>query len=122
MRAVLTNAARTAAYRIIQPKAMRIIRLALGSYNVNPKLTKIFWEHGPLRAAHHVAEAFARIKKMRRLRKLDPHELSIQFLNEIVGPFLFTVMLGVTPYPSHKEIDKKLSRVIDDFLTRHDLD
>lgn len=118
---VLINAGRTAAYRILQPKAMRIIRLALGSYNINPKLSKIFWEHGPVRAAHHVAEALSRVKKKRRLRKLDPHELSIEFANEIIGPFLFTCMLGVTPFPTHKEIDNIIERVTSDFMDRHNL-
>jgi len=119
---VLVNSGRTAAYRILQPKAMRIIRLALGSYNINPKLSKIFWQHGPVRAAHQVAEALARVKKKRRLRKIDPHNLSIEFANEIVGPFLFTTMLGVTSYPTHKEIDTAIERITSDFLIRHGLD
>lgn len=118
---VLVNAGRTAAYRILQPKAMRIIRLALGSYHINPKLCKIFWEYGPARAAHHVSEALARVKKKRKLRRLDPHQLAIDFSNEIVGSFLFTSMLGVTPFPSHKEIDAVVDRVTVSFLTRHGL-
>lgn len=119
---VLFNAGQIAAYRVFQPKGLRIIRLVLGSYNHNPKLARIFWEHGPVWAAQYIAEAIAVVKKRKRRRNIDPHELSIEFLNECVGAHLFTVILGVAKYPTHKEIDKTITRIVDDFIERHRLE
>ena len=121
LREALTHAGRVLAQWILHPEAMAVIRLALGSYNVNPKLAKIFWEHGPVRATHQVAEAVARTKKQKRLRKIDPHDVSIGFANEIVGRFLFTSMMGVTPYPKQKEINRAVEQVVDETLDRYGL-
>lgn len=121
LRDVLLDSGRAAAFRILQPKALKIIRLALGAYAQNPKLAKIFWEHGPMRAAHHVAEAISRKTARARRRKVDAHALSIAYLNECVGAFFFTTMLGVTRHPTQKQIDLELVRITDDFLERHKL-
>lgn len=119
---ILRNAGRTTAHRIFHPKGMRVVRLAISAYNQNPKPAKIFWEHGPVRAANHVAEALARVKKRTRRRAIDPHTLSIDFVNSITGPFMLTSVLGVTPLPTKKEINATVERIIDEFLERYNLE
>lgn len=122
LRTVLKTAGEAGLYRILQPRAMNVIRLALGSYSFNPRLATIFWEHGPVRAVNLVAEAINRVIEKKSLNHLDAEKLSYSFINEILGPFLFTLMIGVTTYPEKREIDEALDRIIDSFLKRHGLE
>ena len=99
-------------YRVFQPRALALIRAAIGAQHAAPRALDIYWENGPGHAQRAVEAALTRAKIS------DAPAKAKRFLNLVTGPFLLGVLVQGARLPTREEMDDALDLVVSDFLDR----
>lgn len=101
----LVDFARQFLYAITRPDVVRIRAMLIGESLRFPDLATQFYEQGPQRTLHHLAQFFARQQQAGYFVDMDPHLLADQFLSGLRSERFQKLQLGLDPTPDKIEID-----------------
>jgi len=104
--------------RVMKPRTIAVLRIALGASAQFPHVPKILWNAGPALGQKFIHQMLE-IHKQRtgKLKGKDLEALSTQFINRIFGPYLFAVLLGVQPIPKKTDMERDLKQTVRNFMT-----
>lgn len=112
----LVDFARQFLYAITRPDVVRIRAMLIGESLRFPDLATQFYEQGPQRTLHHLAQFFARQQQAGNFADMDPHLLADQFLSGLRSERFQKLQLGLEPTPDKVEIDTWVRRSTSLFL------
>lgn len=110
----LRAAGRATLYRVLQPRGMAVLQVAIGAKNTMPQIMKIYWENGPGYAESYVQAAIAKFAG--RKPSVSAKQAASRFMNIIFGPFLYGTLFADAKLPSRKKMDEELDATISSFL------
>ena len=103
--------------RVMQPKTIAVLKMAFGAGARFPHVPKIFWDKGPVMGQQFIKQMLEiHRKRTGKLKGKDLQALSMQFINRVFGPHLFTVLLGVQAIPKKAEMEKTLALTVKNFM------
>ncbi|WP_299322155.1 TetR/AcrR family transcriptional regulator [Parasphingopyxis sp.] len=110
----LRAAGQATLFRVLQPRGLAVLQVAIGEKSTKPQIMKIYWENGPGYAEAYVRDAIARFAK--RKKKVSAKQAALRFMNMIFGPFLYTALFADTKLPSRKKMNDELDATIEHFI------
>lgn len=113
---LLHTAAGAAAYRLVDPKVIAIVRLVLGASARFPHLGELFWNHGPKFAVDYAAEALCR--HFPDLPTKSANRIALEFIDGVIGAHFLTAALGVSDPPDRARVDAAIDDHIQSLLKR----
>lgn len=101
---------------VLQPGSLAIYRLVAGEAKRQPKLARMFYEHGPARVIASVAERLAGHMRQGRIRENDPVVLARRFIGLVVLEVHQRAVLGLLPPMSMMERERHVAGAVAPFL------
>ena len=106
--------------RVMQPRILRFRRLVIGEASRFPELGRLFYERGPGRTMHALADVFERLARDGELTVADP-ALAAEHFNWLVMsiPLNRAMLSGEDDPPPAAELDRYANAGVDVFLAAH---
>ncbi len=101
---------------VLQPRSLAISRLVAGEAKRQPRLARMFYEHGPGRVIVSVADLLASYMRQGRIPQGDPVALARRFIGLVVLEIHQRAVFGVLPSVSRKDIDTHVTVATQAFL------
>ncbi len=101
---------------VLQPGSLAIYRLVAGEAKRQPKLARIFYEHGPARVIADVAERLAGHMRQGRIREDDPVVVARRFIGLVVLEVHQRALLGISPRMNAMERQQHVAATVALFL------
>jgi AcrR family transcriptional regulator len=101
---------------VLQPGSLAIYRLVVGESKRQPKLARMFYEHGPARVIASVAERLAGHMRQGRIQEDDPVALARRFIGLIVLEVHQRALLGILPPMNAMERKRHVATAVTLFL------
>ena len=101
---------------ILQPGSLAIYRLVAGEAKRQPKLARMFYEHGPARVIANVAERLAGQMRQGRIQKDDPVVVARRFIGLVVLEVHQRALFGILPPMNAMEREQHVAATVALFL------
>ncbi|MGP1354101.1 MAG: TetR/AcrR family transcriptional regulator [Parasphingopyxis sp.] len=111
----LRAAGQATLFRVLQPRGLAVLQVAIGEKNTMPQIMKIYWENGPGYAEAYVRDAIGKFRKRRK--SVSAKQAALRFMNMIFGPFLYGALFADTKLPSRKKMNEELDTTIAQFIS-----
>ena len=102
---------------VLQPGSLAIYRLVAGEAKRQPKLARMFYEHGPARVIATVAERLAGHIQQGRIEEDDPVALARRFIGLVVLEVHQRAVLGILSPKTKIERERHVAAAVTLFLT-----
>ncbi len=101
---------------VMSPSALDLYRAVVADSRRFPEIARIFFEHGPGRAAARVAEALVFYQDEGRILVGDPVLAAEQFVGMVRDDRHLQVVLGLRPPMDQNEIDVSVAQAVATFM------
>ncbi len=101
-------------YRVLQPRGMAVLQVAIGAKNTLPEIMKIYWENGPGFAESYAKDAI--LRHPGRRKDITAKKAAHRFMNMIFGPFLYGALFADTSLPSRRKMSSELDGTVAQFV------
>lgn len=108
---------------LFDPEVVAMHRVVLAEASSQPRIAALFFENGPKRAKHAVADFLRDHTAAGRLR-LEEERIfyaAVQLFSAVVGMYQLELLLGLRSSVPEDELDRHLQRVVEDFLTLYEV-
>jgi TetR/AcrR family transcriptional repressor of mexJK operon len=92
---ILTLVANTLMGLLMAPEVIAMYRMVVAESHRYPDLARVYYEQGPARGKQRVADVFARLDEMGKLRVADPWQATDLFVNMLRGEVFHRALLGL---------------------------
>lgn len=110
----LRAAGKATLYRVMQPRGLAVLQVAIGAKNTMPQIMKIYWDNGPGFAETYAKMAIERFEGHNRA--VSAKQAASRFMNMIFGPFLYGTLFADAKLPTQKKMDEELDATIANFI------
>lgn len=114
--AVLTAFARNILDVMLSRETMHLKRLLQSEGRRHPRLAKIFYDQGPDRTAHRLADYLVEQQGKGRLTVQDPRIAAEQFVSMLAGHLRMRHLIGLARPPTRTEREQYIANAVQLFL------
>ena len=116
VRNVLVQVATRFSQLITSKEACAVHKICSFESNVNPQVSDIFYQAGPIKLTTQLANLFTELNNRKILNIDNPWHAAIQFLNMMKGELWMQVEFNVQDRISPEEVDNYLCASVDFFI------
>ncbi|MCR6629975.1 MAG: TetR/AcrR family transcriptional regulator [Magnetospirillum sp.] len=111
-RAALTVVARKLLSMLLDPDVLGIYRMVVAESARHPDLARVYFEAGPLRGKHRLAEVMTALAERGLLKVPDPWLAMDQFVGMLRGEHFNRALLGLPP-SERTDLDRTVEGAVD---------
>ena len=113
---LLLNIARGFNRLINSPEAIALSRLMIAQGGLNPQLSQMFFDAGPLRVLDQMERLIVRAQGQGEIREGDARHAAEHFLMLVQGCVHFRLLIGCATLPPAEESERHVHEVVELFL------